>query len=279
MLRYSAVVCIVICAALASMYFWIGVPRISHFAPPEFAAPHFYGNPGRSIEKIQISAFYFVPENKAVALAADWAEVLQTGLQKLVEFHSLQFQGRSSLSFKMYPKPVIGLRDNQWYDTEITQRGNPRALIAIGQELEARAFHTQGDLFLPDFVALADNAYPVLFVMYEGVGASGGVIYESELESVSEIAQKLGLPESVIFKVDIKSVDGFFLVNREFLAGSHGPAGTSVFAHEFYHTIGVPDGYDEETAVAREPDIMGLGRTKPLDKTYVSKETLKSLGL
>jgi len=263
------------------MYFWIGVPRIYRPAASSdrfagFAAPHFYGNPGRSIGEIQIAAFYFVPENKAGLQAVDWKEVLQASLQQLVEFHSLQFQGLSRASFKIYPAPVIGLADNLSYDTEVTQRGNPRALIAIGEELEARAFRPDGDLFVPDFAVR--DAYPVLFVMYEGVGASGGVIHESELESVPEIARELGLPESVIFEVDIKSVDGFFLVNREFLAGSHGPAGASVFVHEFYHTIGIPDGYDEETAVSYTADIMGIGRTKPLDKTYVSKEILKNLG-
>lgn len=279
MIRYSAVVFIVICGALASMYFLIGVPRIYRSASSEFAAPHFYGNPDRPIGEIQIAAFYFVPRNKAGLQAADWKEVLQASLQKLVEFHSLQFQGLSRASFKIYPAPVIGLLENLSYDTEVTQRGNPRALVSIGEELEARAFRPDGDLFVPDFAVRADNAYPVLFVMYEGVGASGGVIYESELESVPEIARELGLPESIIFKVDIESVDGFFLVNREFLAGSHGPAGTSVFVHEFYHTVGIPDGYDEETAVSHTADIMGIGRTKPLDKTYVSKETLKNLGL
>jgi len=260
------------------MYFWIGVPKVYRSVSPGLTAPHVYNNPEQSIEKIQIAAFYFVPGNKVDSQADNWREVLEAGLEKLREFHSLQFQGLSSLSYEIYPEPVIGLLNNLFYDTDITERGNPHALINIAEELEARIFRSTGDLFLADFAQRTESAYPALFVMYEGVGASGGVIHESELESVPEIARELGLPESVIFEVDIKSVDGFFLVNREFLAGSHGPAGASVFVHEFYHTIGIPDGYDEETAVSYTADIMGIGRTKPLDKTYVSKEILKNLG-
>lgn len=279
MFRYLVIVFVFIFAVLALMYFWIGVPKVYRSASPELNQPYIYNNPEQSIKDIRIAAFYFVPRNKAKLQIENWKQILEAGLQELREFHSLQFQGLSAVSYEIYADPIIGLEDNLSYDTEVTQRGNPRALINIAEELEARVFRLEGDLFSPDFAKHSESAYPVLFIMYEGVGASGGVIYESELESVSDIAREVGLPESVIFKVNVESTDGFFLVNREFLAGTHGPAGTSVFAHEFYHTIGVSDGYDEETAVAQTPDIMGLGRTKPLDKTYLSNETLSHLGL
>jgi len=279
MFRYLVIVFVFILAALALMYFWIGVPKVYRSASPALNQPHIYNNPGQSVKDIRIAAFYFVPENKAELQIDNWKQILEASLQELREFHSLQFQGLSSLSYEIYPEPVIGLGDNLSYDTEVTQRGNPRALINIAEELEVRIFRPEGDLFSPDFAKRSESTYPVLFIMYEGVGASGGVIYESELESVSDIARELGLQESVIFKVNVESADGFLLVNRDFLTGLQGSAGTSVFAHEFYHTIGIPDGYDEETAVAYAPDIMGLGRTKPLDKTYLSNETLSHLGL
>ena len=111
------------------------------------------------------------------------------------------------------------------------------------------------------------------------MGASGGIVYDSDLTTREEIAHSLDLPEEVIFIVDIESVDGFFLLNREFLAGIHGSFGGSILAHEFYHTIGIPDSYIPPKAVPTSQDIMGLGRFKPLNKTYLSHESLKELGL
>ena len=94
-----------------------------------------------------------------------------------------------------------------------------------------------------------------------------------------EIAESLGIPESAIFILDVESVNGLLLVNREYLSGERGPNGDSIFAHEFYHTLGAPDGYAHESGIAGTSDLMGLGRMRPLAHTYLDKETLKSFGL
>lgn len=281
MLRYLFLTFGAIFAALAAMYFWIGVPRISPSLEelPESLAPHVYNIPERSLKHTQIAAFYFVPKNKVDAQDENWKALLEAGLEKLRAFHALQFQGFSDLTYAIYPEPVIGVEENLFYDTEVTQRGNPRALMSVAEEIEGRVFRPSGDLAIREFSAPPAHVYPVMLIMYEGVGAAGGVIHESELETVGEIAEALGLPEEIIFRVNVDSAGGFFLVNRDFLSEAFAPAGVTILAHEFYHTIGVPDGYDEESAVAETSDIMGLGRFKPLEKTYLKEDTLRQLGL
>lgn len=236
MFKYLVIVLILIFSALGWMYFNLGVPQIHSQAPLPLKIPHLYGNQDRFIEKIQVAAFYFVPQNKTKQIDEDWKKVMEAGLTELQKFHFLQLQGLSDIIYKIYPEPIIGFENNLVYDTEITQHGNPSALINISEELEGRKFITR-----------PDGAYPVTFIMYEGVGAAGA--------------------------------EGFFLVNREFLAGIHGSFGNSILAHEFYHTLGAPDAYEISDTIPVSADIMGFGRAKPLDKTYLSKETLENFGL
>lgn len=261
------------------MYFWVGVPSVAPNDMPESQAIHFYGDPGRILGDIMVYAVYFVPENKKTLIAENWRGLLETNLVKLQVFHSLQFGGRSNIQYRIYPDPVVGMSESTAYDTDDTANGNSRALITIAQELEKRVFDSSGDRFRSDFVERSSNAYPVLMVLYEGVGASGGMIFESESESAGEIANKLGLSESVVFPIKIRAVDGFFLLNREFLTGRYGTFGASLLAHEFYHTIGLPDQYDTPNGNPFSSDLMGSGRFLPIEKTYLGRDLLRQLGL
>lgn len=269
-----------IAAILAAFSFLAGAPRLYEYASIIPPAPHLFNNPKRGTEHIRIAAFYFIPKNKERLAFAGWQSLLEENLGKLKSFHSLQFQGHSSLSFTVYPEPIIGLRDQLFYDTGDTARGNPKALLSIAGELEARVFDSGGDLHRSDFRWQTSGAYPVMFILYEGVGASGGIIGESGRKTRSEIARELGVPESVVFLVNIRSSDGFFLLSRAFLSEpEYRPFGASLLAHEFYHTLGVPDGYDVENEIPKTADIMGLGRFRPIEKTYLQRETLRALGL
>ena len=278
MFKYLLLILGLIFASLGGIYFFVGVPRINPTIFQQPAIPHLYNNPDIKIENIQIFAFYFVPKNKTVK--ENWRNTMESGLNRLQEFHKLQFLQRSKISYNIFPEPVIGEREILFYDTETTNRGNPQALINSSNEIERRVFRSDGNLFYVDFPRSTDKSYPVLFIMYEGVGASGGIINESgENLTSAEIAKKLNLPESIIYIVDVKSTDGFFLVNREILEGKHGQNGQSILAHEFYHTLGLSDEYSLEDASARSADIMGLGRFKPIENTYISKKLMASLGL
>ena len=271
MLKYLLSVLVLIVLALAWMYYGIGVPSIYREEGVLAAStPHFFNAPEQSVEKIQIRAFYVVPRDRVGRIASGWQETLESTLSKLAAFHALQFQNISTISYAIHPDPVMGLEESIFYDTEDTSGGNPHALIAAAEELEQRGL-------IPP--RAPDDTYPVLFIMYEGVGAIGGIINESAEETAGGIAAELGIPEDMIFLLDVKSVDGFFLVNREIVDGTHGVNGKSIVAHEFYHTLGVPDGYLSPEETPTTSDIMGTGRFKPIEETYLHDEVLQGMGL
>lgn len=274
-----AITLILIFSTLAAIYFFLGVPDIYSEDYAELPIPHAFGDPSRKIPEISIAAFYFVPQNKANNVAENWKEALEDSLLKLQKFHSIQFLGRSSMRYDIYETPIIGLHQSIVYDTNDTSEGNPQALKRISEEIQERVFDKTGDLYVPGFGIPSGSAYPVFAVMYEGVGSIGGVIYESEFELAGDIAKSLGLPEGSIFIVDIEHADGFFLVNRLCVTNPDqcDPGGPTLFAHEFYHTIGVPDEYEGEFQTSA--DIMGAGRFKAIEETYLNKRIVKKLGL
>lgn len=282
MARSIFAVFILIFASLLAIYFFIGVAEVHTEESFVVAKPHRYKDADRSIEKIRIFAVYFVPKNKTESIREAWGKPIESALSDLQKFHELQFAGLSKIYYTIYPAPVIGLKESIEYDTETTQGGNPAALLSIAEELDERVFKQTGDLFNEEFAKNDKSAYPVLAIIYEGVGAVGGVVYESEAETSGEIAQETGLAEALIHIVDVKSVDGFFLTNIFFLEDPEGQTRkNSVFAHEFYHTLGVPDGYETPGSydIPTSQDIMGLGRFRTIEKTYFEKNTLKQLGL
>lgn len=280
MLKYLIFVLLGIAGALASLYFLVGNPNLHEYAGLALAKPHLFGDSQRSIERIKIAAVYFVPNDRRGGIVAEWRDLLEENLKKMQVFHALQFQGRSEISFAVYPEPVIGQDGHLAYDTADTNRGNPKALLNVSEELEERVFSLGGDLHRSDFWNKEEGAYPVLFILYEGVGAVGGVIAESERESVADIARELGLPESVVFRVNVKSVDGFFLLSRTFLADlEYRLVGASLLSHEFYHTLGASDGYEQNTGKQTSSDLMGLGRYRPIERAYLQRETLRALGI
>lgn len=237
MIRYLILVLVLIAGALYSMYFWIGVPKIYREASPTAPQPHYYKDPQKSVSEIKITALYFVPKNKTASAISNWREKLEENLKKLQKFHSLQFQGRSNVSYEIYSEPIVGFEENLFYDTDVTAHGNPEALRHITEELEKRHIFNPG----------ASGAYPVLAIMYEGVGASGG--------------------------------GNTALVSRVFLADPrYELSGASILAHEFYHTLGVPDAYDLITTAPLSDDLMGLARSGAIERAYLDKAVLKEMG-
>ena len=263
-------------ASLAAIYFFVGTSNIYIEEFAEAGSPHVYANSEKSISAIKIFAVYFVPKNKTEFNSEAWGKSIEDTLDNLQKFHKLQFTGLSKIDYAIYPRPVIGLKESIEYDTENTQGGNQQGLLNIAQEIENRIFKPDGDLFDGEFAQHEASEYPVLAIIYEGVGAIGGIVHESELEDRGEIAKEVGVPEELIHIVDIKSVDGFFLSNIFFLENSN-----SVFAHEFYHTIGIPDAYNTPGFydIPLGQDLMGAGRFRPIEKTYIEKDTLQNLGV
>ena len=226
----------------------IGLPHVYMAESGEPISPHLFDEPRQSIKTVNLVVFYFVPRNKMATQIANWREILVDNLQNLKKFHELQFGGSSQIHLTIYPNPVIGRKDNLSYDTLVTQRGNPAALLSITQELEERVFDSRGDLYWPDAVSADKTIWPVSYILYEGIGASG-TIHSAILSRI-------------------------FFTDPQYLV-----LGPSYFVHEFYHTLGIPDGYDLATALSNTDDIMGAGMERPLDHIYLSRDTLKKMGL
>jgi len=93
------------------------------------------------------------------------------------------------------------------------------------------------------FQSKKGNELPIKVFVYEGVGASSGVL-------------------SVLVSYD-------FFSNTNY--------GATVLYHEILHNLGVPDSYDYETNVSHSDDIMGSGRNKPIEQTYIRNEIKKQM--
>jgi hypothetical protein len=248
MLRSLIAVFLIIILALVFLFYGVGTYRVEREDIPPGPRPHAYGDPSRSLQDIRVTAFYFVPKNKSPA--SGWHTALARTLEKLKAFHEFQFLRTSSLTFEIFPLPVIGLRDNLVYDTESTQHGNPEGLRNVVEELEERGFFTDETAAGGKEEDSVKNSVPyeVKIILYEGVGASGA-------------------PHHVL-------ISRLFLTNPEYREG-----GTAILAHEFYHALGAPDGYRLDTGVPTDEDIMGLGYRDPIERAFLKRDTLKKFGL
>lgn len=285
-MKYIIIVLVLIFATLMVMYVSVNLPWVYRESISFPVNSHIYDNPDRSIKNIKIAVFYFVPKDRATSQLVDWKEILEDRLKKLVAFHSLEFRNTSLIRYAIYPEPVIGLKEGIMYDTDVTKHGNPQALVHVAEEIDARIFDTAGDLYRKDFSMTRKEEYSVLLILYEGVGASGAIIYDSKSGLASGIPQKFLSSESIIYPVKLEAVDSLLLLNRDYITKTqNSDTGTTVLAHEFYHTLGIPDGYeaggenDMLANISVSNDIMGIGRTRSIDKAYISNEVLKKMGL
>lgn len=205
----------------------------------EPTSAHFYKNPEISINKIKLKVFYAVPKDRIGELDPNFVSVTTPVLEEAVSFHKIQFRGLSSLDYEIYPEPIILTEDHTYYDTENTNRGNPEALRRIVPEIENR---------VPDFLVKSRDEFPVIGIIYEGVGASGAE--EAFILSRSFLTK----PEYEIFR-------------------------SSLLYHEFGHTLGLPDEYDTTTNSPFSEDIMGSGRRKSLKANYIKRDLLRNMGV
>lgn len=244
MAKYYALVFFVVVLTVGWIFTGLGDKFPYQETPAGLVIPHAYDDPEVAIRDIHITAYYFVSANKAVnAGDTSWKEPLTHALDSLVRFHELQFAGSSHITYSIHPTPIIGSQPNTFYDTDDTDHGNPHALIAIADEIMQANIAPQ----------TPEGTYPVMYIIYDGVGASG-------------------------MRVDRSYAA---LLNRRFLTDpAYVDIRETLVAHEFYHTIGIPDGYVLSTGTSTVPDLMGLGRSvRPLKYNYLDRESLRHMGL
>lgn len=271
--------------AVLSVLIWHYLPDLFYKPFPEnqpsFASRiHAYNDPAENLEKIRIKTVYAVPKDRKKDIKTNWPEATRQTLEKIAAFHEIQFRGKSKIFFDIYPEPVILENDNSYYNSNSTAKGNPSALISVSEEIEKRMFKKEGGLYNDSFAGFGPSEYPVLGIIYEGVSASGGGIYYSDLATREDIAKSIGLKPSDIHIVNIESVDGFFIVSSDFiLKKEYEFSGPSVIYHELGHVFGLPDRYDDLTNTPFSSDIMGAGREKALETAYLDRKSTREMGL
>ena len=238
---YFVIVLLLIVSAFSWMYFSLGNPTLISYNISKKTEPHEYDGKTK-ISSIDLLVLYFVPKNKKPFTDEEFHKVILDVSSDLVLFHKIQLNNRSKINLDVHLDPIIGQSDSFVYDTDDTGYGNPHALISILDEIKKRI--SDGDLA---YLTKGNKNSPTIYIVYEGVGASG-------------------------------SKDGAIL-SRSFLTkDEYLKVRSSLFAHEFYHTIGVPDGYDQND-LSFTSDIMGLGRRRPIQANYLSSEVLSHFGI
>ncbi len=238
---------------------------------------HFYKDSSLDITKIKLKVFYVIPKDKKQNLDPRWQETLKSSLAQVALFHKLELRGFSSLAYDIFPQPVFLGEKEEFYNSTSTDGGNPRGLISIAEDIDRRVFKQGGDLYDAEFAKFSSDEYPVMGLIYEGVGASGGVIYDAKNgETRPEIAKRLGVQESMIYIVNVDSVKGFFLLNLDYLRKKDlAVFGPTFLYHELAHSFGLPDREDS----SEEVDIMGVGRQDPIEASFIGRDLLRGLGV
>ena len=176
----------------------------------------------------------------------------------------------------IYPQPVIGLKNASFYNGGInTSGGNPNALMNVRDELLDRVFDKSGDLYEKGFASKRSTAeFQSIAVIYQGVGAAGLIF-------ISPKDERLG--ENPVYQIEDEGPPLFLVSDSYLFDRNFEKFGVTTFAHEFGHTLGLDDEFKVTLNPATEwvirDDIMGSGRNRPLDATYLSLESKKLLGL
>lgn len=215
-----------------------------------------------SLNDVRIDAYYFVPRDATSKLNVNWKSLLENSLAETKNFYESQTNKRIKINYQIYPDVVVGRQDTLFYDGGDTRNGNPQALLSVKSEIEARIKDSLG---FPS----TQGSYRAVAILYEGVGASAMVLMDKQPKVQSQ--------SHVVAVADNQAPA--FLVSEGFLSGSsYKDYGVTVFAHEFGHILGLEDTYEPTSAVITN-DIMGFGRTRPINYTYIAPENLKLLGI
>lgn len=249
---------IFLCASLVVLSLFVGVSKTKPLPELTELSPYMYNNKNVSIKKIHITVFYFIPKDVKEYELSDWKEYAENHLKNLITFHTLQFQNTSEITYTFSPSYVIGEKDKVEYEGILGSYEDYDALIPIKEEITKRVLTKGGDLYIEKNNEKQKDIRNVFMVVFEGNGAAGN--------------------------------GDFALVSRKYLTDKeYVNTGSTFLAHEFYHTLGIPDNYQSsiivhedksqsKTSLVTKKDIMGQVNI-PLTSTYLDIDTLKNMGI
>lgn len=251
--------------------------------PPSSLLVHRYNDENVSLKKIRVRLVFAVPKDKKIPTEEEWKKLLSRldeAMREITAFHKIQMYERSQIRFDVYPDPVALLGPSVEYDTQDTSAGNPRALMAVTREIDARVISEKGDLYRKDFAPPEADEYSVLAVAYQGVGASGGIIVDAPETDPLAFSKRLGIAQENVFATDVASAQGIALFNIRYVEDqAFAPAGTALVYHELAHAFGFPNFYDAKTGDSWTEGIMGAGRNEPLSANFIETQILEGVGL
>lgn len=255
-MRYIVLLFIFIATSLITLSLFVGTEKTESKPLMTSEKPYFYEDKKTSIENINITVFYFIPKDMVSLKDTTWKEKIEKKLQELQEFHAIQFENKSKITYDFFAEEIIGEKIKSNYETFFG--GEDRdALLPIKQEITARVLTEEGDLYSKKNKD-KKNTRQVYFIVFEGKGAAGN--------------------------------DTFALLGKEYLSEDiYKETGSTFLAHEFYHTLGILDNYETAeyvfsdgkqvpVSIITSKDIMGQVNI-PLVNTYIERETLKKMGL
>jgi hypothetical protein len=242
--------------SLTGLTLFVGVIKTQPKAQLSVVHPHLYGNK-ESIEKIKITIFYFVPKDAINSENTDWKNITDTHIQELINFHTITFGNTSKISYEFFPDIIVGEKTTKEYESLFAEEDND-ALIPVQEEITKRIFTPGESFYKKEELSKKNGVRNVYLVVFEGKGAAGN--------------------------------GDFALVSRSYLTDKgYKDTGSTFLAHEFYHTLGLPDNYQTSQIVYKngqsipvslvtKKDIMGQV-TIPLSYSYIDIESLKKMGL
>jgi hypothetical protein len=246
------------CSLLAVTLF-VGVQSVKEKPILKEAKAYLYDSNGSvPIEHIHMTIFYVVPKDSVNKKIDSWKEITNEHVQNLLSFHSTQFGNTSKITYDFFPQIIIGEKTAIDYES-LLDHSDHDALKPLQEELNRRVLQAGGDLSTLYQKNKTDpSARNVYLIVFEGNGAAGN--------------------------------GDFALISRSYLTDiTYKETGSTFLAHEFYHTLGIPDMYETSVYVFKDgqqapvsiltsKDIMGQVNI-PLQYTYIKTETLKKMGL
>lgn len=243
--------------SLVLIILFVGVQKSKGRPDIKQSEPHLYGDERSSLKNIKITIFYFIPKDVISKKNDTWKEKTEQQIKKLQDFHNLQFKNTSKITYEFYPEVIVGGKTTQEYES-VLKNEDKDALPPVKEEIIHRAFTQEGNLYEVAQKNKEKDTRNVYLVIFEGNGAAGN--------------------------------DDFALISRSYITDDiYQENGTTFLAHEFYHTLGIPDNYQKsvyvyndnkqiDISLLTEEDIMGKV-ILPLKNTYINIETLKKMGL